>query len=416
MTPLSTRQSWICLKVASGRGSARSTPLITAPTCGVSFSTLIVDDAMADLLWLAAIPWRTPALSSSSRCRVAAVHRQRHACHELRLVAAEIEDGRGHVCRLAEAAEWMALLERLMPSRITEKWRGHPSSAWRTDCGSGTRSRQLSSSPDTERDEAAVVSLVSLLGLHETARQPAAWSRSEIAEASRGGAELVAEGRGGDGDERRRALTDRPAPQLGHAMLRHHLVDHVLVGGDDGARAQGGLDARDGAVHRGGVGDDEGLPALGEGGGAHEIGLPARRRHVVAAQRLRGALAEEIHLHGSVHRAEFLMFPDVPHVVGLVGRPEEHVAVVVEEGIHLGRAEGHRGHCLEALVLLESAGGRACLHEAAKPVCEELGMDAEVPVLHEETGHRIRHRSEADLDGGAVRNALGHEARDGSIG
>src|SRR5262252_10025268 len=125
MTPLSTRQSWICLKVASGRGSARSTPLITAPTCGVSFSTLIVDDAMADLLWLAAIPWRTPALSSSSRCRVAAVHRQRHAGHELRLVAGEIEDGRGHVCRLAEAAEWMALLERLMPSRVTGKGCGH---------------------------------------------------------------------------------------------------------------------------------------------------------------------------------------------------------------------------------------------------------------------------------------------------
>src|SRR5215475_7145291 len=125
MTPFSIRHSWICLKVASGRGSARSTPLITAPTCGVSFSTLIVAGAITGLLWPAAIPWRTPALSSSSRCRVAAVHRQRHACHELRLVAGEIKDGRGHVRRLAEATEWVALLERLMPGRITEKGRDH---------------------------------------------------------------------------------------------------------------------------------------------------------------------------------------------------------------------------------------------------------------------------------------------------
>src|SRR5215469_7745385 len=130
MTPLSIRQSWIWLKVASGRGSARSTPLITAPTCGVSFSTLMVAGAMAGLLWLAAISWRTPAFSSSSRCRVAAVHRQRHACHELRLVAGEIEDGRRHIGGLAEAAQRMTLLQKLMPGRIAEKRRGHPSSAW----------------------------------------------------------------------------------------------------------------------------------------------------------------------------------------------------------------------------------------------------------------------------------------------
>src|SRR5262247_4869941 len=115
MTPLSTRESWICLNVGSSRGAERSTPLTTAPTWGVSFSTLIVAGAMTGLLWLAAIPWRTPALSSSSRRGVAAVHRQRHACYELRLVAGEIKDGRGHVRRLAEATEWVALLERLMP-------------------------------------------------------------------------------------------------------------------------------------------------------------------------------------------------------------------------------------------------------------------------------------------------------------
>src|SRR5262245_55162002 len=125
MTPLSIRHSWICLKVASGGSSARSTPLITAATCGVSFSTLIVAGAMTGLHWLAAIPWRTPALSSSSRRGVAAVHRQSHACYELRLVAGEIEDGRGHVRGLAEAAERVPLLERLVPGRITEKGRGH---------------------------------------------------------------------------------------------------------------------------------------------------------------------------------------------------------------------------------------------------------------------------------------------------
>src|SRR5262249_38760939 len=145
MTPLSIRHSWICLKVGSSRGAERSTPLSTAPTWGVSFSTLIVAGAMAASFgWRRFYGARLPSSivrcprmrnspndpgylsqeSSPSRCRVAAVHRQRHTCHEFRLVAGEIEDGCGHIQRLAEAAERVALLERLMPSRITEKGRG----------------------------------------------------------------------------------------------------------------------------------------------------------------------------------------------------------------------------------------------------------------------------------------------------
>ena len=57
---------------------------------------------------------------------------------------------------------------------------------------------------------------------------------SQVAESLRGSAQLVAEGRRGDGDERGRALADGPAAQLGDAVLRHDLVDHVLVRGDDG--------------------------------------------------------------------------------------------------------------------------------------------------------------------------------------
>src|SRR6266536_275594 len=52
MTPLSIRQSWMCLNVPSSSGLERSTPLITAPTWGVSFSALIAGGAIVGLLWL----------------------------------------------------------------------------------------------------------------------------------------------------------------------------------------------------------------------------------------------------------------------------------------------------------------------------------------------------------------------------
>ena len=41
ITPLSISASWISLNVGSSRGWERSTPRISAPACGVSFSTWI---------------------------------------------------------------------------------------------------------------------------------------------------------------------------------------------------------------------------------------------------------------------------------------------------------------------------------------------------------------------------------------
>lgn len=68
---------------------------------------------------------------------------------------------------------------------------------------------------------------------------------SQVAEPLRGSAQLVAEGGRGDGDERGRALADGPAAQLGDAVLRHDLVDHVPVRGDGDPWGERRLDAGD---------------------------------------------------------------------------------------------------------------------------------------------------------------------------
>src|SRR4029453_19020401 len=50
------------LKVPSSRGFERATPLITAPTWGVSFSALIADGVMLGLLWLRGVLCLSPDL------------------------------------------------------------------------------------------------------------------------------------------------------------------------------------------------------------------------------------------------------------------------------------------------------------------------------------------------------------------
>src|SRR5256712_564991 len=60
-----------------------------------------------------------------SGCRVAAVDGERHAGHERRLVAREIEDRRGDLLRLADAAERMPPHRALPPAGVGEERRRH---------------------------------------------------------------------------------------------------------------------------------------------------------------------------------------------------------------------------------------------------------------------------------------------------
>ena len=64
---------------------------------------------------------------------------------------------------------------------------------------------------------------------------------------------------------------------------------------------------------------------------AREVGLPTRGGPVLAAQRLGGTLAQEIHLEGGVYSDEAVFTRDVAFIVGMVDGPELHTRILVYE-------------------------------------------------------------------------------------
>src|SRR5215204_5897019 len=137
-------------------------------------------------------------------------------------------------------------------------------------------------------------------------RQRADKAHSKIIHLPRLTLQLVAELRVGDADQPARPLPDAAPAWLRHAVLGHDAIHDVLESRDGGAGMKPRDDAGDRFVSGGRVQHDKGLAVLGEERPAREVRLAARRGPVLAAQRLGGALAEEVDLEGGVDRDEAL--------------------------------------------------------------------------------------------------------------
>jgi hypothetical protein len=215
-----------------------------------------------------------------------------------------------------------------------------------------------------------------------------------------------------DRDQPACPLGDRAAAQLGDAVLGHYLVDDVLERRHGSARVQLGNDARDGVLGGARMQHDERLTVLGHHRSARVVGLPAGGGPVIAAERLRRALTEEVHLQRRVDRSHVRLARDHERVVGVVDRVELDTGVLGDELVQAPGAERRGGDDLVAVGLLARAGQRATLDQVDEAVAEQLGVRAELTVLLEHSQHEVRRRADAGLQSRAVGNPFGDERGD----
>ncbi len=134
-----------------------------------------------------------------------------------------------------------------------------------------------------------------------------------------------------------------------------------------------------------------------------------------AADRLGGALAQEVDLECGIDRREVVLLADAPWVVDVAHGPELDRRVLVEEVVEATGAEGEGGDGLGAVAALAHPGHDAFVDQRHQPIGEQLGVNAEVGVIAELFEHGVRDGADPGLDRGAVRDAFGDEGADGVI-
>ena len=217
----------------------------------------------------------------------------------------------------------------------------------------------------------------------------------------------------GNGDEGPSPLGQGPPPELCNTVFGHDPVHVVLAGGHHRPWCQGGGDpAHCPALGRGGEGD-EALAPLGVGGPPHIVCLPSGPGDVPGPHALGAHLPEEVHLQGSVHRDEAGVLSDDRRVVDLVHWQHQEGRVVVDVVINPLRAKGQRGHALAPVDGLALVGGCPTGEQLHHTVGEELRVDAQLPLLPQGQPHCLRHRPDAQLEGGPVGHLGGDELPNG---
>src|SRR5262249_28608375 len=160
----------------------------------------------------------------------------------------------------------------------------------------------------------------------------------------------------------------------------------------------------DRGVARRRVEDDERLAALRHEGAAREVRLAAGRRPVVAAERLRGALTEEIHLEGGVDGHDAVLARDGPRIVRVVDRPELDPRVLVNDLEEPARPERAGRDDPVAMRALPGAGDDATLDEVDEGLAEQLRVNAELAMIAQQPQHGVRPPADARLDRAAIRD------------
>ena len=215
-----------------------------------------------------------------------------------------------------------------------------------------------------------------------------------------------------DGDELARTACQALTAQVRHAVLGDDVVDVVLARRADGAGRERGLDLADRAALGGGGKGDEALAALRLRRAAHIVDLAAGAGHVLRADALGADLAPEVDLQRGVDGDHVVVPADDRRVVHIVHREDGDAGVIVDIVIDPLGAEGKGGDALAPVDLLFAVVDRAALDQLHHGVGEHLGVDAQVVLVFQGRAHRVGDGADAQLDAGAVLDALGDQAAD----
>ena len=106
---------------------------------------------------------------------------------------------------------------------------------------------------------------------------------------------------------------------------------------------------------------------------------------------------------------------DHPRVVDVADRPQLEGRVVVEEAVEAVGSEGEGADGLGAVEVLADAGDDARFDEVDDAVGEQLGVDAEIVVIAQRVEDGVGDGTDADLDRGAIGDALGDVGSDAHV-
>jgi hypothetical protein len=109
---------------------------------------------------------------------------------------------------------------------------------------------------------------------------------------------------------------------------------------------------------------------LGKDRPPREVGLAARRGPVLAAQRLGGALTEEVDFEGGVYGHEAVFARDVARIICVVDGPELHARVLLHEHVQSPASKCLGGDDLVPVGAFTSTRDDALLDEIDEPVGE----------------------------------------------
>src|SRR5215211_906389 len=109
-----------------------------------------------------------------------------------------------------------------------------------------------------------------------------------------------------------------------------------------------------------------------------EVRLASGGGPVLAAQRLGGALAEEIDLEGGVDRDEAVLDRDVALVVGVVDGPELDARILLHELIQSLASDRVGRNDFVSVGALAGAVDHTFLDQVDEPVREKFGVDPKI--------------------------------------
>src|SRR5919202_1265636 len=218
--------------------------------------------------------------------------------------------------------------------------------------------------------------------------------------------QLITELGMGDAYELASSLPDAATAQLRHTILGYHAVYRVLEGGDCRARMELCHDARDRLLGSGRVQHDKRLAVLGEEGSALDVRLASRGGPVLAAERLGGALAQEVDLEGSVDRDKAVFCRNVALVVSVIYRPELYAWILLHKLVKALASQGVGRNRFVPVGTLAGARDDSPLDKIHEPVGEQLGVDPKLLVVAQQPEYLVRYGAYAGLQRGAVGDPL----------
>lgn len=227
------------------------------------------------------------------------------------------------------------------------------------------------------------------------------------------GDQVITEHGMGNGDQLFRPFPGRTAHQVHAAVLSDDVVRLAAGVGDDVAGGQQRVDAGlhiSLLIRKRGRQTDKGLAAVGQRRTLKEVQLTAGAADLAGAGAFGADLSVQVYGDTVVDGNKIILLAHVGRVVAVADGIGDHAGVFPYPIIQIRRADGQAEDALVAIQLLLVVGDLAGLVHIQIAVAQHLGMDAQVPqiTLGDHLAHRVRQRTNAQLQRGAVHHVLHH--------